>query len=733
MGRRLLLSVLAAAALAAPAAAGERTLDQDLAAARALMKDEKWEAAAGALQRAMNSREGSTEVLDRLADIEEDLKVCLYRAKALRPSPQDLYGPCAKSMAAGRKLALEFPDGPREPEWKKGVNGTWILPIRYEKEVSLEFRSKPTDEGRTGVYAILCFDPDRETGYTVCAGYRLRRGDLIHTLGSFVLRMDGKDPVYLFKTEGPYFGRTDWGNYRFSCKSGQVTFAVATDSEGKRWEKNEVSDPKYRSGIVAVKGYSIEGLSVEGALEEVTYKGLVGSFYAKGFKEWCAGTYRREEVLPAWVLRPATKPEAGPAAPVGPAPVLLPADAGSPPDPWAVKALEAWRAGDRKTFYETLPRISDPSPGLGLYLRGLSFFGLGAIAQAEKEFSELVRKHPSFLPGWLYRGIARFHRRDLEGAKGDLEGAWDGVGSLPDFYLLRASMAIREDDFPKAREAIAEARRAGVAHPDLDGMATWVQRTIRGPAWVKRYEQKGPEAVIASDHSQQICFDTGVLIRATLWACNERFPGKRPPAPPIRVHVFSGREGFLEYAADIGHDLDSAAGAYIPKTREMVLFVPEVQRESLWRTIKHETFHAFLHTILENAPVWLNEGYAQWFENGKAKGETLLFGGVEADAIRVLREAGPRGIAPLQDLLLMETAKFRRKATLHYAESLALVHYLNGRGSPWRANLDDYLGSLREGLSQEEAYEKHWAPVLPEVEAGFRSFLDGLFREAGGR
>jgi hypothetical protein len=70
------------------------------------------------------------------------------------------------------------------------------------------------------------------------------------------------------------------------------------------------------------------------------------------------------------------------------------------------------------------------------------------------------------------------------------------------------------------------------------------------------------------------------------------------------------------------------------------------------------------------------------------------------------------------------------KAGLYYPQSWAVVHYLFNSGSASLEKLPmDYLKSLREGLSREEAYELHLKPVLARIEGGYKSHLRALLRE----
>jgi len=80
------------------------------------------------------------------------------------------------------------------------------------------------------------------------------------------------------------------------------------------------------------------------------------------------------------------------------------------------------------------------------------------------------------------------------------------------------------------------------------------------------------------------------------------------------ARIYSNREEYLEVAGD---DMKWSAAYWNPRRRELVAYLPEAGEGELLKTIRHEAFHQYLSYACSmiSASPWLNEGYAQYFED----------------------------------------------------------------------------------------------------------------------
>ena len=80
------------------------------------------------------------------------------------------------------------------------------------------------------------------------------------------------------------------------------------------------------------------------------------------------------------------------------------------------------------------------------------------------------------------------------------------------------------------------------------------------------------------------------------------------------ARIFGDRDEYLDAA---GEDMSWSAAYWNPERRELVAYFPEGGETELVKTIRHEAFHQYLSyaTSMVSAAPWINEGYAQYFED----------------------------------------------------------------------------------------------------------------------
>jgi hypothetical protein len=708
----LVLALVLALPLPPPALAEEkppglappkaRTFDLDFQAARGLLRAERWVDASRALQRLFEDYRNSPEVIRRIGDIEEDLKLATFRSREPAPKPEEIFGPGARTFdPSSRKLVLDFPEGPVPPAWKGAEDGLQVLPLRFD-EVTLEF-----EEDFSGMVSFfLSWDPDARSGYVVIPGFY----GATRYQNAVLLRIEGEKKTELASRSDPSFG-DGRKKGKLVRTSGGLTLAV----DGV--QRVSAQDTRAKRGYLGIRPASMRNLVIRGVAEAMQYKALLASHVERRYRAWAEEAWDREKMLPAWTLG------AAPVARNRPR-LSLPSDAPTPiPDDLA-SALESWRQEDIPGFMLGLPGLDDLPPLTRGLIEGLSCFVAGKGLEAEGHFTSILDAQADFGPALLYRGLSRLRRRDLDGARADLEKARAGAGAQPELWIGLANLAIAEGNLEGAHQALSEARTKGAVDGDAEELAVWVRRSLRGPAWAKRFEARGRYAIVATDHSQDLAAQVLKTLDTALGNCASLFPKGKKPAVPVRVQVFSSREGFLGYAEDLGRDLDSAAGAYNARVHEMVLFVPDVSRDELWATVRHESFHAFIHGFLQDVPTWLDEGWAQCLERGKVDFGTIRMAPIEPELIeRIDWKVNVAGV------MAMDHRQFMKGAKNHYPIAQALVTFLFVSEKPrYRERLQGYLESLRTGLSAKEAYDRHFQPVIVEITEGFHRWM-----RAGGK
>ena len=143
--------------------------------------------------------------------------------------------------------------------------------------------------------------------------------------------------------------------------------------------------------------------------------------------------------------------------------------------------------------------------------------------------------------------------------------------------------------------------------------------------------------------------------------------------------------------------------------------------------IFHEYEHFVIRNNLPNAPVWLNEGLAEFFSTFTTSGDDRkgALGAPIPQHILTLRE---RKLLPLETLLSVsqESPHYNEtgKAGIFYAESWALVHYLMlANESKRQSQLTTFIGGLTTGMSLEENFRQSFQSDYATLERELRSYV----------
>ena len=277
-----------------PAKPTGAALDDRLAAVRTLMKAEKWQAAVAGLRAVFEEFQGSPEVVLRLHAIEEDLKLCTFRAQEKPPTPEQIFGVGTKSYAsATRLLVMEFPKGPITPPWEGSPPGQAILRIRFE-DVSVDYEGNLPDH----IAVSLSYDFDTDNGYELrdgCGSAPTRDRADISRLEA------GKGGIKKATVVATCFGVAAPGPHkvRFALKDGELS--IVEDGRTLLSAK----DSKFPRGLLGIRGMKEGSLAIRGRVEAAQVPALLEACRARRFREWTEKSWKREEAIPEWARKEA--------------------------------------------------------------------------------------------------------------------------------------------------------------------------------------------------------------------------------------------------------------------------------------------------------------------------------------------------------------------------------------------------------------------------------------------
>jgi len=202
------------------------------------------------------------------------------------------------------------------------------------------------------------------------------------------------------------------------------------------------------------------------------------------------------------------------------------------------------------------------------------------------------------------------------------------------------------------------------------------------------------------------------------------------------VHVFARK---ADYGRFIDDRLPNTGGVYIPGRNVLAAFVEDQGRDALRRTLQHEAFHQFADATLgPDAPVWLNEGIAQLFEEGIWTGQRFIVEQVPQRRLRQLSADLDRGrLVPFDEFLATDhkawarNMRDRERGSSQYNQAWAMVHFLVYAAGPdgqplYRKRFFDMLRRIKAGQDPRSAFETSFSDNY----AGFQRRFDEYFRLA---
>lgn len=157
---------------------------------------------------------------------------------------------------------------------------------------------------------------------------------------------------------------------------------------------------------------------------------------------------------------------------------------------------------------------------------------------------------------------------------------------------------------------------------------------------------------------------------------------------PIQIYLFKNEDVYHRFMVQT-HPLFPNRRAFFVKDEDG-LKVFAYWGSKVGEDLRHEVTHGYLHSVLPNVPLWLDEGIAEYFEVGRGKG------GYNAPHAVHLWTHYKQGLWK-PDLEKLEKIQSASELTqTDYAESWLVVHFLLTGDERSQATIHRYLNQLSE-------------------------------------
>lgn len=191
-------------------------------------------------------------------------------------------------------------------------------------------------------------------------------------------------------------------------------------------------------------------------------------------------------------------------------------------------------------------------------------------------------------------------------------------------------------------------------------------------------------------------------------------PRQKPTMP---LYLLKDNESYLRFLGSYGINGANTGGMFFvtPKVQGLATFVRGRSMTQTFMVLQHEGFHQFaFHCIGPQLPVWVNEGLAQYFEDGILIGERMNLGMANGRRIASVRSAMKSGrVVDFDRLLSMSDKEWHQivsrgdqEATLLYDQSWLIAHFLINSDQRIRAAFEKYLHLVADRHDSADAFRK---------------------------
>ncbi len=176
----------------------------------------------------------------------------------------------------------------------------------------------------------------------------------------------------------------------------------------------------------------------------------------------------------------------------------------------------------------------------------------------------------------------------------------------------------------------------------------------------------------------------------------------------VHVYLFESSDRFKRFMRLYHPEMPNRRAFFLKTDTRLLVYAQWGDRVA--EDLRHEVTHAYLHAVVSNLPLWLDEGLAEYFEVPRGYGG-LNRENLAAVLARVEQGAWGPNVARLERLGPTDDMNHDQ-----YAESWAWVHFLLHGGTGGDAVLRDYLADLRQGAAT-EPLSARLAALVPSPEA----------------
>lgn len=158
---------------------------------------------------------------------------------------------------------------------------------------------------------------------------------------------------------------------------------------------------------------------------------------------------------------------------------------------------------------------------------------------------------------------------------------------------------------------------------------------------------------------------------------------------PVQVYLFDTEERFRDFLGRYYPDFPQRRAFFVETDTRLTVYAYWGDRVA--EDLRHEVAHGYLHSVVPNLPLWLDEGLAEYAEVPQGGG------GLNQPHVQLLLEKSAQHSWRPNFARLERLTSASEMTQTDYAEAWAWVHWLLEGNPAGRQSVQSYLADLRQG------------------------------------
>jgi tetratricopeptide (TPR) repeat protein len=254
----------------------------------------------------------------------------------------------------------------------------------------------------------------------------------------------------------------------------------------------------------------------------------------------------------------------------------------------------------------------------------------------------------------------------------------------------------------------------------LPSLAT---RPAAAPAWSI---VQSPNFILLGDAGERPLHDVALRLEQFRAVIARVLPrAKVSVAVPTVVVVFGSTKSYEPFQPRYGGKAVRVGGYFVQGSDENYVTITTDTADDGFKIVCHEYTHFLIGHALSSAPVWLNEGLAEFYSTFalNADGKGAFIGRGIPEHIFTLRER----FIPLNEVMSVDRSSplynEGDRRSIFYAESWAFVHYVLMEMPDGAERVNKYVGFVAAGQPVDRAFPAAFGSELREFEGQLRNYV----------